>query len=338
MSSAPTPQEIWNDARWLAQAVDPNAGLVRFVEMTPDAYREESFLDDRIVQPTHSTHLLNWNEIATAAPEGARTDARWIFHIGHVGSTLVSRLLGELDGVISIREPRALRDLTFFPPDVRNRFVPTVRALMSRRFDPGQIAIVKATSMVSEIAAELVTDAGRALFLFASPHVYLRTILAGERSQAELQSLASFYSARAQAHGIPWVEGSQSPAGVAALVWACEMVALEEAAASLRAECVLWRDFDEILLDPEGQLKSIASFFRLSAEEGSIAEVTNGPLLQRYSKAPEHVFGPEERRRLLERTAAKHADAIETALAMLKQAAEKAPVLARVLTRSTSDR
>ena len=35
-----------------------------------------------------------------------RSDARWIFHIGHVGSTLVSRLLGELDEVLAIREPR----------------------------------------------------------------------------------------------------------------------------------------------------------------------------------------------------------------------------------------
>ena len=47
-----------------------------------------------------------------------RSDARWIFHIGHVGSTLVSRLLGELAGVLAIREPRLLRDLALTPPEV----------------------------------------------------------------------------------------------------------------------------------------------------------------------------------------------------------------------------
>ena len=36
MSSVPTPDELWKDVRWLAQAVDPSAGLVRVVEMTPD--------------------------------------------------------------------------------------------------------------------------------------------------------------------------------------------------------------------------------------------------------------------------------------------------------------
>jgi len=338
MSSAPTPQEIWNDARWLAQAVDPNAGLVRLVEMTPDAYREESFLDDRVLQPTREAHLLDWNGIAAARPEAARSDARWIFHIGHVGSTLVSRLLGELDGVFSIREPRALRDLTFFPRDVRDRFVPTVRALMSRTFDGGQTAVVKATSMVSEIADELIGDHGRALFLFVPPTVYLQTILAGDRSRAELQTLAAFYSARAKTQGISWVEDSQGPANVAALVWACEMVALEEAAANVRADCVLWRDFDVVLQEPEAELKGIVSFLRLPAEDDRVAEIARGPLMSRYSKAPEHEFGPEVRRQQLDGAAAKHGPDIQTALAMLELAAEKAPVLARALNRSTKDR
>jgi len=338
MSSAPTPQEIWEDARWLAQAVDPNAGLVRFVEMTSDAYREESFLDDRIIQPTRISHLSKWDEIADAMPAGVRSDARWIFHIGHVGSTLVSRLLGELDDVLSVREPRALRDLTFFPREIRDRFAPVVRALMSRAFDARETAVVKATSMVSEIAAELAGEDGRALFLFAPPAVYLQTILAGDRSQAELQTLAAFYSARAKVHGIAWLEGPQSPASTAALVWACEMVALEQAAATLPPDCVLWRDFDSVLQQPERELKSIASFFRLATEDSRIDEIARGPMMQRYSKAPDHEFGPETRRRLLDEAARKHSDAIETALAMLNQAAEKAPALARALHRSTPDR
>ena len=338
MSSAPTPQEIWEDARWLAQAVDPNAGLVRFVEMAPDDYRDESFLDDRILQPSRSSLLLKWNDVANAMPADVRSDTRWIFHIGHVGSTLISRLLGELDGVLSVREPRALRDLTFFPREVRDRFVPTVRALTSRTFEAGQSAVVKATSMVSAIAAEIVAADGRALFLFAQPEIYLQTILAGERSQAELQTLGSFYSARAEAHGIQWNDESQSPASVAALVWACEMAALEEAAADLPADCVLWRDFDAILAEPEASLSSIVAFFGFPAEEDRIAQVARGPLMQRYSKAPEHEFGPESRRLLLSEAARRHADAISAALAMLNQAAEKTPVLARALNRTTTDR
>jgi hypothetical protein len=338
MSSVPTPQKIWHDARWLAQAADPNAGLVRFVEMTPDAYRDAAFLDDRMLQKQRVSHLLKWSDVASAMPADARNDARWIFHIGHVGSTLIARLLGELDGVLAVREPRALRDLTFFPREVRDRFVPTVRALMSRTFDHGQTAVVKATSMVSEIAAELIGECGRALFLFAAPSVYLKTMLAGERSQAELQSLASFYSARAEARGIPWPAGPQPPAQMASLVWACEMSALEEAAAELPSKRVLWRDFDAVLEKPEVELGTIASFLGIPEEDARIAQIAGGPLMRRYSKALEHEFGPEARRELLDEAAARHAGAIRSALALLDQAAEKAPALARALSRSTTDR
>ena len=135
MSSAPTADEIWSSARWLAQAVDPGAGLLRLVEMTPTDYRDASFLDDRMFVKQRASHLLKWDKVAEALPANARRDARWILHIGHVGSTLIARLLGELDGVLAVREPRALRDLTFFPPDVRARFVPTLQALMARTFE-----------------------------------------------------------------------------------------------------------------------------------------------------------------------------------------------------------
>ena len=183
MSSAPTPDEIWKDARWLAQAVDPRAGLVRLVEMTAGEYRNASFLDDRMFEHPRLSHLLPWEEVSGSVPADARRDARWIFHIGHVGSTLVARLLGELDSVLSVREPRALRDLTFFPPDVRGRFVPTLQALFSRTFAPEQASLLKATSFVSEIAAELVPAEGRALHLYATPRSYISGILAGENSR-----------------------------------------------------------------------------------------------------------------------------------------------------------
>src|SRR5207248_621900 len=78
-----------------------------------------------------------------------RQDARWIFHIGHVGSTLLSRLLGELDRVLAIREPRLLRDLALSPPEVRERYVQPMPKLMSRTFAADEIACVKATSFAA---------------------------------------------------------------------------------------------------------------------------------------------------------------------------------------------
>jgi hypothetical protein len=335
MSSAPTAEQIWRDARWLAQAVDPRAGLMRFVDLSPDDYRQESFLDDRLLTAGRSAHLVNWAPIAGATPSDARSDVRWIFHIGHAGSTLISRLLGELEAVLAVREPRSLRDLTFFPSEVRAQFIPTVRALMSRSFSARQTAVVKATSMVSEIAAELAGDSGRALFLYTSPDIYLQTILAGDRSPAELQTLSSYYAARAESRGFSI--RTAHPADVAALVWACEMAALEEAAEKLPGGSVLWQDFDTFLRAPASALNIIADHLELSADPGRFSDIASGPLINLYSKALDYEFGPNTRRERLSDAAAKHAGAIVAALAMLHQAADKAPLLQRALQRSTPD-
>ena len=163
MSSAPTPDEIARDARWLAQALDPRAGVVRLVAMDREAYRAASFLDDRMLQqPVEGADRAVGQCRGAAIAGDARRDARWIFHIGHVGSTLVARLLGELDG-------RARRPRTAHP--ARPRRAAGRRARRAIRAPPRSCSrarsrrtrsrCVKATSFVSEIAAELVPPGER---------------------------------------------------------------------------------------------------------------------------------------------------------------------------------
>src|SRR5438270_6282439 len=161
MSSAPTPAEIARDARWLAQALDPTAGMVRLIAMDREAYRGASFLDDRLLQTPVDAQIVPWPQVEEAMAGELRHDARWIFHIGHVGSTLLSRLLGEIDGVLGVREPRLLRDLALSPAEVRTRYLAPVTKLMSRTFAADEIACVKATSFASEIAVQLVPSGER---------------------------------------------------------------------------------------------------------------------------------------------------------------------------------
>src|SRR5438067_4778505 len=165
MSSAPSPQEIARDACWLAQALDPAAGMVRLVAMNREAYRAASFLDDRLLQMPVDAQIVPWPDVENAVAGELRRDARWIFHIGHVGSTLLSRLLGELDGVLAVREPRLLRDLLASGEEHRGALIEPLQALYARTFGSRQTALVKATSFVSELAAELVGRDGRALLM-----------------------------------------------------------------------------------------------------------------------------------------------------------------------------
>jgi hypothetical protein len=330
MSSAPTPDEIARDATWLVQALDPSRGAARLVAMDRASYRAASFLDDRMLEAPLDTQVIAWTAIEAAIRDGMRSDARWIFHIGHVGSTLVSRLLGELDNVLAIREPRLIRDLALTPAEVRQRYLVPTPKLLSRTFGHGEIACVKATSFASEIAHELVPPGERALFMFATARNYVGSILAGENSVQEMHVLAGSRAQRLNSRGV--YLPAQDDAGLAAAAWACEMTALEQSAERMSDRKILWANFDEMLGEMEPALTRVADFFGF--ENRRVGEVAAGPLAGRYSKALEYEYGPDVRRELIGEACDRFNAPIERALAMLKSAAEKSPLLERALNRS----
>ena len=330
MSSAPTADAIARDATWLAQALDPTEGAARLVAMDRDSYRAASFLDDRFLQGPVDAQIVPWTLIEEAVSEDMRSDARWIFHIGHVGSTLVSRLLGEIEGVLSVREPRLLRDLALTPHEVRGRYVAPVARLMSRTFADEEIACVKATSFASEIAPELVPAGERALFMFATPRNYVASILAGENSVQELQILAGRRAQRLNSRGI--YLPAQSQAGQAAIAWAAELTALEAAAEAMPDRNIAWADFDIMLGSMEAELTRVADFFGFGTAQ--VAEIAAGPLMARYSKALEYEYSPNLRRELIGEASERFGPDIDAALAMLRSAADKSRLLQRALARA----
>lgn len=337
MSPQPLPDHWTEDAGWLAQAIDPRARLIRLVRMDQGSYRAASFLDDRMLQQGMEMLLCSLDEAIAGAASVARDDARWIFHIGHVGSTLVARLLGELDGVLSIREPRALRDLGFVEDAERQNVATGLRRLMARTFAPDQVALVKATSFVSELAPLLAAKGTPALFMFAAPANYVASILAGENSVKELAALHEVRANRLRGRGIELRGFDRSEAHRAAAAWACEMSSLETAAEALGEAGILWADFDVMLANMPAWLEPCAAHFGFAASKGRVGELIAGPLMRRYSKALEYDYSPSLRAELLDEAASRHRSDIAAALAALAEAAEAHPMLARALRRAEQE-
>ena len=332
MPTTPTLAEIAGDATWLVQALDPGSGMTRLVRMNREAYRAASFLDDRMLAEPREAAVVLWADVAAAASLNARNDARWIFHVGHVGSTLVSRLLGEIPGVLSIREPRILRDVAGISGEHRSGFTGPLQRLLSRTFAPPQSTLVKATSFVSEIAPELVPIGERALFMFATPRTYIASILAGENSVKELAVLAPSRAERVA--GRAKLPKPSNTAEAAAAAWACEMTALENAAEAMPDGQIEWLDFDRFLNDVPCELARVAQFFGFDAEPSHLETITRGPLLGRYSKALEYEYSPSLRGDLIAEARTANQPDIDRALAMLQSSAESSPLLARALDRA----
>lgn len=334
MTVSPLPDDFSERGDWLVQALDPRARLVRLVRTDDEAYRQASFLDDRMLGEATESRLCSLDEAVKAAARIDADSASWIFHIGHVGSTLVSRLLGEQDDVLAIREPRSLRDLAVASDDERPALALALRKLMGRGLVPGQAVVIKATSSVSEYAPILVAPGARVLFMFASPRRYIESILAGENSVSELRALAGERARRLSKRGIQLAGLDDSDAHLAAAAWLCEMTALEAAADALSDEQVMWADFDTMLDNIGEALARTTAHFEIVVERDAIHAIVVGPLMHRYSKAPEYDYSPALRTELLAEAGREHQADIDAALVALGSLAADFPLVARAVDRS----
>ena len=313
----------------------PRDGVV-FLRLKRTDYEQASFLDARLLTPKTSSHALPWPQVA-AAIGAARLAERcgFIFHIGHVGSTLLSRLIGAHRAAFSLREPVILRTFAQLKgePHVQphawrhDDFDARLSAclkLLSRTFETRQLAVIKATSFVSELAADLLARASapKAVIMFVSPESYIATILGGPNSRQEARVMAPSRLARLHRRigGDAWQLASMSEGEVLALSWASEMSALVRAANS-GGERVFRVDFDRFLENPAPLLSSVLHHFDIGGTSEETRAIIAGPDMQRYSKSPDHAYDAALRRDVLQAARAAHGAEIRRGLAWLDRAA-----------------
>lgn len=304
-------------------------GLVSFIRLSEAEYRAASFLDARILSPGHPSRNVPWPVVEQAAA-GLPEACDFIFHIGHVGSTLLSRFLGANPRLLPLREPAILRTLAQDPAEYAAKADVFFR-LWSRSFAPGQRPLIKATSFVSEIAAQILARPSqpKAIFIFTSPETYLATILGGPNSRTEAGMLEQSRFARltkrfGREPAKPSSEGERIAMG-----WACEMTALHAAFSAAR-ERILMIDFDKLLVDPQPVLRAGFDHLQIEIADSEIAAIVAGPDMQRYSKAPEHAYDTKLRNEVLNAARAEHGAEIKCGLEWLEKAAGEFPELSRL--------
>ena len=101
------------------------------------------------------------------------------------------------------------------------------------------------------------------------------------------------------------VPAPRSEGEAIAMSWLCEMTSLCQAASRFPAR-VRWIDFDRFLGDPAAGLATAFTALGLAPDTRAIAAALSGPLLHRYSKAPEHAYDRALRRAVLEAAEQEH--------------------------------
>ncbi len=297
------------------------AGKTRLLRLSEADYAAASFLDERLPGAAAEVARVPWAELADAAAR-LPVGADFIFHIGHVGSTLLARLLGRRQETFALREPALLRTIDRPADDVAGADLLTLLRLYARVWRPGQRSLVKATSFASDLApAILKADASaRAILMTVKPQVYIAGILGGEATRAELPHATPARLRRLAVRQGTEPDAPRGAGEMAAAGWLTETSALD-ACGRLFPQRSLWLDFDEFLLDPRGSLIRVISHLAGSAHPAELAAMLASPDMTRYSKAPEHAFSAGLRGRILREAAEVHAQEIARGMAWLERAA-----------------
>lgn len=333
-NAALSAQEIAASPAWYPLELS-GPGLVRLTRLDEAAYRVASFLDLRVLQLQPQQTVVPVAALASAAAT-LTPRAHYIFHTGHVGSTLVSRLIGELPAFLSVREPALLREIALAPagqPVWGSLELRDALGLLGRTWHTSQRAVIKASSFVSEIAVRALAldTSARAVLMFTPALAYLRCIMGGPNSRLESQALAPSRLARLRSRlgGAPGAD-PRSEGEWIAMSWLCEMLCLAAAARDF-ASRVAWVDFDRFLAAPREGLGAVLEALGTDADPARIAELLAGPLMRRYSKAPEYAYDVALRQEVLASAGREHSAQIRRGMAWLEALASH-PLVEAVLT------
>jgi hypothetical protein len=331
------------------QKIDLAAERVLLVQFDADAYRSASFLDDRMLGPATQAAWVPVGAVAQAlrSVRNARP-VHFIFHTGHVGSTLVSRLLDETGAVLSLREPLPLRTLAdahdalgrsdslLSEPQFDHALAMFMR-LWARGYDPTRCVVVKATSSAGRLAVSILaaSEGSRAVYMNLRAEPYLATLLAGQNSLTDLRGHAPERMRRLQARvaaPLPPLH-TLSIGELAALSWLSESSTQRDAVRRF-PDRIIAVDFEEFLAAVAESMERILVHFALPRDARYLSGVGGSPALARYSKAPEYTYSPSVREEVLRDSRRHNREEIRKGMAWLERRIQSDKALADIVTHS----
>ncbi len=333
------PVDVLSDAEFLPFRLDPVGRRVLFVRMQAEQREQASFLDERAMGADPVGAWLPI-EALTQAPKPAIAP-HFIFHIGHCGSTLLSRLLQHGPQVQSLREPLPLRTLADAQRELGQpeaRFSPlqwqallhALLALWARPLPGQRHTVIKATSSGNGLIGPVLAAAKaiRAVLLDMALEPYLATLFKSMDSMRDACSAAPerLLWLRAATGDQTLQLHALSLAQQCTMGWLAERLRFVRLAETDPSRQLLRLDFDALLAQPLPALQGVARHFGWAEDFAPRAVASDD--WRRYSKAQAHAYGAEERRLDLAESRRRHAPQIAEGLAFAAQLQARHPALA----------
>jgi len=298
---------LYSSPALLPQNLDLVSRRILLLEFDEKRYRETSFLDDRMID-AQTTGF--WTGLETLRPPEQSRAAYWLFHIGHCGSTLLSRLLPALGPLLPVREPPPLRTLAeslrqLDDPLSRlegaewRKLIDEFVGLYSRTYGQNGTALIKPSSDCVNLAPAVLDmhPDSRGILIYQSLETYLATMLIGPDPRPDIEGhavtrLMDLHDFLDDRESLRLYD--MSPVQKVVVSWLAGVTRIHRAVRDVggHARCL---DFDVFVEDPAQGLWDLADFLKMPADRDQVAKVVGGPLMQAYAKAPEYRFSPSDR-------------------------------------------
>ncbi|MGO4221558.1 hypothetical protein AB4Y64_06840 [Lysobacter sp. TAF61] len=332
-----------DDAGFLPFKLDLVGRRVLWLQFDAAQRREAAFLDDRALPANAQGGWMPLDAMPARASDAiAPADA--IFHIGHCGSTLLSRLLDSWPHVQGLREPLPLRTLAEAWPEVQQpqsrlssaQAAQLLRALWSRwsqPLPPQTRSVVKATSSCNGLIVPLLElqPPMRAVLLDMPLRPYLATLLKSPASVLDAAAAAGERLRDLHARGYLGKDAD----GVAlhaltlpqqcAMGWLAERVRFDAIARGEHGARVVRLDFDALLAQPVEQLHRVVA--HLGLDPAGLDDAMASPAWGRYSKAQTHGYSRDDRAHDLALALQRHAAEIAEGEAWVEVLLQRHPSL-----------
>ena len=311
---------IARDPGAFMQQMDPLQQRALFLRVSEADLRSASFLDDRMGMQGREGFWLPLDSLSSLASiiGDASPAPDFIFHIGHCGSTLLSRLLDEIVGTLGLREPLVLRELAALERELdtplarmsRERwmslFVDTL-TILGRPFSTGQRVVVKATSNCNNLIEPLLTTHSqvRAVLLHMPLESYLATMAkapgggldALHTTPARLQFLHRYLDD--DSLRLYHMDSAES----LAMGWIAELSRFNQLVGTPALQERLQRvDFETLLANPGLQLTAVKKHLQLPGEALDDDSVMKLAVMRGYAKSPTHPYTPSDRKHDLDQS------------------------------------
>ncbi len=327
-----TPNDIINDPTWLPVALAANRAVV-FRKLADNSVAESTFLDNRAVGMSTTAQVKLTDLVQISQKMESDKTIYQLFHISHVGSTLLAKVVQSIPSAVSFREPTIFRDIVsrYYDHidgtnDVFAKEMPLILCSIYNMFRRGGAdhIFIKHTSgnlilppIVDEALPKVNVETRDALLYttakdFLSHAITSKGLYGDAVAPGSSQRRVGYFNRLCTFRKLELAD--LKPLQKVGLVWMTEMQKLRARSATLRPDSVI--NFDACLREggKEAIVKALIDAYDLSEHEGAL---TDSPAWDANSKNGEP-FNPGERTQKLEKNYLKEKIEVEKTLKWIR--------------------